>query len=330
LGLNRRKFAAGIGSVAAWPFAARAQQAERVRRLGVLLGFPVKDREGELRVSAFRNALAQAGWIEGRNLVIEERWAGDDKESIAALAKELVTLKLDAIVGHNTPQVAALLGETSSIPIVFTSITNPVGSQFVDSFRPSGNATGFMNSESTLGGKWLQILKEIAPGISKITLIFDPDVAPFGLDFLQSAQAAGSPLSVKTNLEPIRDRQDMEKVIAAVGSERNTGLIVVPDTFTSAHRTDILALVKLHSVPAIYGYRYFVADGGLVSYGVDVIDLFKRAAGYVDRIFRGATINELPVQRPSKFELVINLKTAKTLGLTLPPTLLATADEVIE
>jgi putative tryptophan/tyrosine transport system substrate-binding protein len=302
-----------------------------VRRVGILLAFPAKDVEGELRLSAFRNVLAQAGWIEGRNLVIDERWAGDDKDRITTGAKELVAFKPDAIIGHGTPHVAALLRETRTIPIVFVTVADPVGSAFVNNYaRPAGNVTGFTNSEPTVGGKWLQLLKEIAPGISKVTLIFNPDTAPYGSDFLRAAQAAGNPLSVATNLEPIRDMQDIEKIIAAVGGERNTGLIVVPDIFMSVHRSDILALTKFYGVPAIFGYRYYVTDGGLVSYGVDVADLFKRAANYVNLIFRGATINELPVQRPTKFELVINLRTAKALGLTVPQTLLVAADEIIE
>jgi len=331
--MKRREFITLLGgAAAAWPLAARAQQAERVRRIGVLMGYPERDSKGQAEIAAFRGELQTLGWTEGRNSLIDTRWATPgDVESMQRFAKELVALAPDVILSHTTPTTTALLQQTRIIPIVFTIVGDPIGSGFVASFpRPGGNVTGFNVSEPTQGGKWVELLKEIAPRVARIAMLFNPVSAPYADYWLNPFKAAATSFAVKAIPSPVRDGLELDSVVAAQAREPNGGLIVMPDSFMDAHRVDITSLAARYRLPAIYPYRFFAEVGGLLSYGVDHTDNFRRAATYVDRILRGAKPSELPVQAPVKFELVINLKTAKALGLEVPPLMLARADEVIE
>jgi putative ABC transport system substrate-binding protein len=330
--IGRRELMTLLGGAAAWPVAARAQQAERVRRIGMLIGYAENDLETQARLAAFRQGLEYLGWTEGRNVRVDYRFAPSGPEEAQRFAKELMNLRPDILVGNSTPATAALLHETRTIPIVFVGVSDPLGSGFVASItRPGGNTTGFTNFEPSLIGKWLELLKEIAPRIVRAAVIFNPKTAPGQGSFFM---APFEPIARSLKVEPIEarvsDATGIESAVTAVGREPGGSLIVMPDAFTTVHRQLIILLATRHGLPAIYPYRYQAVDGGLLSYGVDTVDLLRRAAPYVDRILKGEKPADLPVQAPTKFELVINLNAAKTLGLAVPPSLLARADEVIE
>jgi putative ABC transport system substrate-binding protein len=330
--MKRREFITLLGGAAAWPFAARAQQGVRVRRIGVLMGYAESDLDAQTKIAAFREGLQKLGWAEGRNVRIDTRWPiPADVESMQRLAKELVALQPDVILSHITPTTAALLHQTRTMPIVFAAVSDPVGSGFVASFsRPGGNVTGFTSIEPTMAGKWLELLKEIAPRVARIAFLFNPVTAPYAEYFLNPLKVAAPSLGVKAIAAPVRDTSELESVVAAQAREPNSGLIVTPDSFMDVHRAEVTSLAARFHLPAVYPFRQFSEVGGLLSYGNDQADNFRRAAVYVDRILAGAKPGELPVQAPVKFELVINLKTAKALGLDVPPLLQQRADEVIE
>ena len=328
--MRRREFMTVLGGAAiGWPLAARAQ-GERMRRIGVLMGIAESDPARQSFVTAFTEALQELGWSSGRNIHIEYRWGAGDAERIRDFARELVEMQLDLIVGHTTPVVAALKAQTRTIPIVFTQVSDPVGSGFIDGFaKPGGNITGFTNLESSMSSKLVELLKEVAPTITRVAVMFNPDTAPDrGSYFLRPVEAAAPSLHVEVIPAPVHNDAEIEAAITTLAPA--TGLIVMPDVFILAHREQILALADRHRLPAAYAYRLFAASGGLLSYGTDLADLFRRAAPYVDRILNGTKPAELPVQQPTKFELVINLRTAKALGLNVPLSLQAGADEVIE
>jgi putative tryptophan/tyrosine transport system substrate-binding protein len=330
--MKRRQFITLLGgAAAAWPLAARAQQRERVRRVGVLIGLPATDPEAQASLAALRKGLAERGWSEGRNLHIESRYATNAAE-LARVAVELVSLMVDVIVARSTPMVAALLRETRTIPIVFVVVAEPVESSFAASFnRPGGNATGFTNMPPSIGGKWPEILKEIAPSVRRIGVLFNPNTTPRrGADFLVPIGSAARALSLTVIESPLQAEAELARAVASLANEPDTGFIALPGLFTTQHRQNIAELANFHRLPSVYPYRYFVTAGGLVSYGAHLVDQFRQAAGYVDQILEGAKVSDLPVQQPTKFELVVNLKTAKALGLTVPDSLLARADEVIE
>jgi len=321
--MKRRDFISLLaGAAAAWPRAARAQPGERVRRIGVLMALAPSDPEAQLRVRAFEAGLRDLGWSEGRNLRIDYRWAPGDAGALRAQAAELI---------RSTPVLAALRQDGLALPIVFVQVTDPVGGGFVPNFtRPGGHVTGFTSFEFTIGSKWLEALKLVAPAVTRVALIFNPDTAPFAAKFWQPVEQASPSFDVAPMQAPVRDVGEIERTIAGFARDGNGGLMVLPDVSTINHRDLIIALAARHRLPAVYPFRLFAASGGLISYGSDVTDIYRRAAGYVDRILKGAIVGDLPVQAPAKFELVINLKTAKALGLTVPPLLLARADEVIE
>jgi putative tryptophan/tyrosine transport system substrate-binding protein len=328
--MRRREFIALLGGAAAWPLAARAQQPE-MRRIGVLMSLAESDPEAQARVAAFRKGLQTLGWAEGRNVRIDIRWAASDATLMQRFAKELIALQPDLILSHNTPTTASLLQQTRIIPIVFVVVSDPVGSGFVASFpQPGGNVTGFTNIEPTMAGKWLELLKEIAPSVARVALLFNPATAPYAEYYLGPFKAAAASLALEMIAAPVRDTSELESAIAAQARAPNGGLVVMTDSFLVAHRAEITSLAARYHLPAVYPFRFFVELGGLLSYGNDLFDSFRRAATYADRILKGATPNELPVQAPVKFNLVINLKTARALALEVPPTLLARADEVIE
>jgi putative tryptophan/tyrosine transport system substrate-binding protein len=330
--MTRRAFILALGGAAAWPLAARAQQAERMRRIGVLMGYPENDLEGPAFFAAFREGLEKLGWVEDRNIRFDIRWATpDDAEARQRFAKELVALQPDLILSSVTPTTAALLQQTRTIPMVFATVSDPVGSGFVASLaRPGGNVTGFQAMVGSLAGKWLELLKEIAPRVARVAMLFNPAVAPYAESFLNPFKAAASSFAVEAIAAPVRDMSELESVVAAQARSPNGGLIVMPDTFTDVHRAEITSLAARSGLPAVYPRRIFTELGGLLSYGIDQLDLYRRAATYADRILKGAKPSELPVQAPVKFELVINVKTAKALGLDVPPLLQQRADEVIE
>jgi putative ABC transport system substrate-binding protein len=330
--LKRREFITLVGSAATWPFTARAQQPGGMRRIGVLMAYPESNPEGEADVTAFRQGLQTLGWIEGRNIRIDTRWATpDDTESIQRFAKELVAMQPDLIFSQNTPTTAAVLQQTRTIPIIFAIVVDPVGSGFVASLaRPGGTATGFMNFEPSMAGKWLELLKEIAPRVRRVAFFFNPATAPYADYFLKPFKAAAASFVVEAIAAPVHDMSELESVVAAHAREPNGGIIAMPDSFLLAHLAEITSLAARYRLPAIYPYRFFPKFGGLLSYGNDRLDNYRRAATYVDRILKGDKPNELPVQAPVKFELVINLKTAKALGLDVPLFLQQGADEVIE
>jgi putative tryptophan/tyrosine transport system substrate-binding protein len=331
--MKRREFITLVGgAAAAWPLAARAQQPERMRRIGVLMAYAKNDREYQSHLAAFREELHKLGWTEGRNVQIDYRWAALDPESMRRLAKELIALQPDVILSSSSPTTASLLQETRSIPIIFANIGDPVGSGLVASLsRPGGNATGFMLFEGSLAGKWMELLKEIAPRVSRIAAMFNPATAPRGgAYYLASVEAAAQSFGVEAIASPIHVESDLEAVIATQARQPNGGLIVMPDAFLVGHRREVTSLAARYRLPAIYFYRVFAEIGGLVSYGNDPVDNYRRSATYVDRVLHGARPSELPVQAPVKFELVVNLKSARVLGLDVPPSLLARADEVIE
>jgi putative tryptophan/tyrosine transport system substrate-binding protein len=331
-GVDRREFITLLGgAMAAWPLSARAQEGDRMRRIGVLLGVAERDLEAQARVLAFRQGLHDHGWTEGRNVRIDWRWAAAEPERMRTYAAELVALAPDVILANTTPVVAALLQATRTITIVFVQVVDPVGSGFVSSLaRPGGNVTGFITFEFSMGGKWLQTLKQIAPRVKRVALVFNPDTAPFGRSFVKVVEDAAPSFAVEATALPVRADAEIERAVAAFATRPDGGLIVLPDIFNTSHRETIVALAARHGLPAVYPFRYYATSGGLVSDGVDEADLYRRSASYVDRIIKGGKAGELPVQAPTKFELVINLKTAKALGLDVAPGFSARADEVIE
>jgi putative ABC transport system substrate-binding protein len=331
--MRRREFITLVGGAAAgWPMIVRGQQPERMRRIGVLMPLGATLPSLKLEVAAFVRQLQDLGWAEGRNLQIDYRFADGDAERMDVFAGELVALEPHVIFGRSTPVTAALMKQTRTIPIVFAVVSDPVGDHFVESLaRPGGNVTGFTNVESSLAGKWLELLKEIAPDIKRVAFIFDPKLAPGGGSYYtRLVESAAPSLAVAAIASPAHDAVEIERSISEFVREPNGGLLVLPDGTTNTHRGRIVALAARHRVPAIYAFPDIVMDGGLMSYGVDVVDLFRRAASYVDRILKGAKPAELPVQLPTKYQLVINLKTAKALGLNVSSQLQQRADEVIE
>jgi ABC-type uncharacterized transport system substrate-binding protein len=309
----------------------RAQRDERVRRIGVLMAYAESDSEAQAYLAAFREALQQLGWTEGRNIEIVARWAALDLAAMQRFAKELTALQPDLILSHSTPTTVALLQQTRTIPIIFGIVSDPVGSGFVASLsRPKGNATGFTNIVDSMAGKWLELLKEIAPRVSRVGFLFNPSTATYAEYYLAPLKAAAASLAVGAFAAPVRDESELDPVIATQAREPNSGLIVMTDSFTSAHRAEITSLAARYRLPAVYPFRFFAELGGLLSYGNDRLDPFRRAASYADRILKGEKASDLPVQAPVKFELVINVKTARALGLTVTDKLLALADEVIE
>jgi putative tryptophan/tyrosine transport system substrate-binding protein len=332
IGIGRRQFISALGgATVVWPLAARALQPDGIRRIGWLVGLQESEPEARRRTVAFVQELAHLGWTQGRNIQIDYRWLSDSIERNETYAQELAALKPDVLVASSTQAVKELRQMAGIVtPIVFAIVTDPVSSGLVTSLAsPGGNTTGFTNFEFTMGGKWVEVLKQAAPRVAKIALIYNPKTTPYA-GYLKSIETSAPSLGVELTARGITDATEIAPVIAATGAGSDGGVIVFPDFFTSANHELIIAAAAQNHVPAIYPYRYFAADGGLISYGVNTAEEFRRAAGYVDRILRGASPGELPVQAPNKFELVINLKTAKALGLGLPQTLLATADEVLE
>jgi putative ABC transport system substrate-binding protein len=327
--LKRRGFITLLGSAAAWPLAARAQQRERMRRIGVLMTTAADDPEGQARVAAFLQGLQQWGWAVGGNVQIDIRF-GADNAVTRKHASDLATLAPDVILANSSAAVAALLQATRTVPIVFAIVADPVGAGFVDSLaRPGGNATGFTPFEYDIGGKWLELLKEIRPGITRVAVIRDPATA-VGLGQFGAIQAVAPSLGVQVSPVNLRDAGEIEPAIAAFVRSSHEGLIVTGSPLALGHRDLIVSLAARHKLPAVYPARFFAAAGGLISYGPDFLDQFRRAAGYVDRILRGDKPTDLPVQAATKYQLTINLKTAKALGIDIPATVLARADEVIE
>jgi putative tryptophan/tyrosine transport system substrate-binding protein len=330
--MKRRDFIAVIASaVVAWPAAARAQQSKRMRRIGLLTGLAESEPSITRNLREFRLALEKLGWIDGQNLQLTTRYAAGDLEQARILSRELVGLDPDLIVGHTTPVAAALQQATHTIPIIVVSVTDPVANGFVNSVaRPGGNITGFTNYEFSMGAKWLEILRQIAPDTRRVSLMLNPDTGSYYVNYLHSVESVALASAVQATLAPVRDASEIETVITALGREAGGGLIVLPSAPITIHIPQIIELAARYRLPAVYPFRAYAEEGGLVSYGVDLDDLFRRAGDYVDRVLKGDKPAELPVQAPTKFELVINLKTAKAQGLTVPPKLLALADEVIE
>jgi putative tryptophan/tyrosine transport system substrate-binding protein len=329
--MRRRNFIALLSGPAAWPLAARAQQDERVRRIGVLMGTAERDPEHPSRIAAFEQGLGKLGWRNGGNIRIEYRYGDGDVERMRKFAAELVALAPDVVLATNTPTLVALRQQTQTIPTVFVSVSDPIGSGFVASLvNPGGNVTGFITVEPSLGAKWLQLLKEIAPSVKRVAVVFRPETAPHAGLFMRAAEAAASTLGVEVIAAEARDDAQIEAAFAKVGREAGGGVIGMADNLIVVRREQIVALAAKYRLPAIYPYRFFVTGGGLISYGVDLLDLYRPAAIYIDRILRGAKPADLPVQAASKFELVINLTTAKALGLDVPLSLMIRADEMIE
>jgi putative ABC transport system substrate-binding protein len=329
---RRREFITLLGGATiGWPLVARAQQTERMRRIGVLMPQSESDPEWRSLTTAFASRFRELGWIEGSNVRIEYRWVGDDMTRVASLAKELVELQPDLLFGATTPVAQALRQYTLAIPIVFAQVADPVAGGLVTNLaRPEGNITGFTTVEYAVAGKWLEALKECAPSLTRAAVLFDP-VNPVWAFVVRAMEPAARALAVQLIPFPVHGDADIERAfVEFLAKPTNGGVITIPTPGTTAHRSKIIALAAQFRLPAIYGFRYFVTDGGLMSYGNDVPDMYRQAAGYVDRILKGARPADLPVQQPTKYELVINLKTAKAIGLTIPPTLLVRADEVIE
>ena len=330
--MKRREFITLLGgSAVMWPVAARAQQRDRVRRIGVLVVTPETDRESQARIAAFQDGLERTGWTIGGNLLIDRRWGISDLERAHAAIAELLKLGDDVIVANGVPGLRAAQQASRAVPIVFTGVSDPIALGFIESLaRPGGNITGFTLLEPTIGSKWLELLKEIAPRVTRVAVLFNPDTAPAVVQFSRSAEAAAQKLAVQLLMSSVREPAEIDAIIMKLGNETGGGLMFPTDTFTTRHRKLIVELTSRYRLPAVFGFRNFADEGGLISYGVDVRYQFGQAAAYVDRILRGEKPADLPVQQPIKFELVINLKTAKTLHLDVPPTLLVAADEVIE
>jgi putative ABC transport system substrate-binding protein len=330
--MRRRDFIKFVGTAPAWPLLARAQQRERVRRIGVLMAHREGDPEFQDYLSAFRQGLQKSGWVEGRNIQIETRWGAlDDTDVRQQSAKEILALNPDIILTQNTPPTASMLQQTQTVPVVFVIVTDPVGSGFVKSLsRPGGNATGFTIMEPTTSGKWLELLKEIAPQTKRAAFLFNPRTAPFANYYLNPFKAAAASLGVEAVAATVDSKSDLETVFAVQAQSPGTGLVVMPDGFLNVYRTEIVSLAARYHLPAIYPWRFFTELGGLMSYGFDQRDSFRTAAIYIDRIMKGEKPADLPVQAPTKYELVINRKTAKLLGLPLAGSLVARADDLIE
>jgi len=329
--MRRRSFITLLGGAAvAWPLAVRAQQAVRVRRIGVLVAFAEDDPETKTRLAAFRRGLERRGWTEGLNVHIDARFAAGRPAQFQVLAKELVALQPDVILAQTPPITDALQRESPTIPIVFVSVSDPIGSGFAASLaRPGGNITGILQFEAGITGKWLAMLKEIAPRLARAALLGNPKTTAYDY-FLQAAEATAPSLAIEVVPGRVESAADIERVIVDLSHVPNSGLFLPPDTTTAVHRDFIIALASRHRLPSVYSIRFFVAAGGLMSYGIDQVDVFQHAASYVDRILRGANPADLPVEAPTKYETILNLKTAKALGLDVPPSLLVRADEVIE
>jgi putative ABC transport system substrate-binding protein len=329
--MRRREFITLLGSAAAaWPLAARAQQRERTRRIGVLMNLASDDAEGQARLAAFLQGLQEAGWAVGRNMRIDLRWGGGDPESFRKQAAELVALAPDVVFASGIPAATPLLQATRTVPIVFAQVVDPVGAGLVASLaRPGGNATGFTSPEYGFAGKWVELIKEIAPGVTRVAVLRDA-TSSSGIGYMGAVRLAASSFGMELTPVGITDAGEIERGVTAFGRASNGALIVTGNTLTMVHRELIITLAARHRLPAVYALPLFANDGGLISYGPDSIDPYRRAAGYVDRILKGERPADLPVQQPTKFELIINLKTAKALGLEIPPTVLARADEVIE
>jgi putative ABC transport system substrate-binding protein len=328
--LKRRAFISLLAGAAVWPRAVRAQQRERMRRIGVLMPFASDDAEGQARLTAFTQALAQLGWTVGQNVRIDYRWGLGTAEALRKPAAELVALAPDVILASNSSAVVPLLEASRTVPIVFAAVADPVAAGYVESLAwPGGNATGFTNLEYSIGGKWLELLKDIAPRVTRAAILRQSDIA-VGPGIFGIIQALAPSLGVEVRPVNVRDAAEVERDLTAFAQGANSGLIVQGSPGVVTHRDLIIGLAARHRLPAVYTARVFVDAGGLISYGTDLLDQHRRAAGYVDRILKGTKPADLPVQAPTKYELVINLKTAKALGLDVPPTLLARADEVIE
>jgi putative ABC transport system substrate-binding protein len=328
--LRRREFIAGLGGAAAWPLAARAQQGGLLRRIGVLMSGDENDPVWKPRLSAFTQALADLGWTDGRNVRMDLGWGGGDINRIRALAQELVGPKPDIILTDTTPATVAVQRETRTMPIVFANVSDPVASGIVPRLdRPSGNVTGFATYEASMGGKWLELLSEIAPGLKRAAIMFNPDMVTTST-FMPSFEAAARSLKVVPIMAHVRSDAEIETSIIAIGREPGGGLVVMPDAFAVAHGAPIILAAARNNVPAVYADSVWARNGGLLSYGPDRVDNWRRAATYVDRILRGEKPGDLPVQLPTKFEMVVNRKTARALGLAIPPSILLRADEVIE
>jgi len=329
--MRRREFMTALGGAAvAWPLTARAQQGELVRRVGVLVGFRANDPQGEARVAALRQGLQALGWIDGRNLRIDLSWGAGDADSVRKRAAEMMALAPEVVLAAGSSAVAALQQQTRALPIVFVQVVDPVGGGFVESLAaPGGNVTGFTQFEYGISGKWLELLKELAPSVTRVAILRDPGIAA-GAGQLGAIQSVAPSFGVELRPLDVRDEPDIERGIAAFARTSNGSLIVTGANLANTHRKLIITLAARNKLPAVYTNRFYVADGGLISYGADPVDQYRRAASYVDRILKGEKPADLPVQAPTKFELVINLKTAKALDLDVPPSLLARADEVIE
>jgi putative ABC transport system substrate-binding protein len=331
--MRRREFITLLGgATAAWPLAARAQQPDRVRRVAVLMGYSETDLEAKELLWEFKQGLSELGWIEGRNLLMVVRWAPGRTDLMRTFAKELVGLQPDVILADSTPVTAALKRETLTIPIVFAAVADPVGSEFVASLpRPGGNITGFGSLETSMASKWLELLTQIAPGVKRAAMMFNPDTAPYVNSYvLPSFEAAAQSFKVALIAAPVHRDSEIETIITSLGRQPGWGLLALPDNFVEINRASIISLAAQNNVPAVYQTPVISRDGGLLSYGANFRDIFRRAARYVDSILHGAKPSELPVQMPIKYLMIINLKTAKALGLTVPPALLVAADEVIE
>ena len=331
--MKRREFITLLGGAAtAWPLTARAQQPERMKRLGVLTGLTVDDVQQHAELEALMQELQKLGWSDGRNIQVYYRGGASDADQAWTSAKELIELRPDVILAHTTAAVSALAQQTRTIPIVFVLVSDPVGNGFVENWtKPGGNITGFTDFEPPMAGKWLGLLKQIAPHVTQVALLFNPETAPGGgAVFLDPIEKAAPGFGLNWMAAPVRNADEIETIGGVLGRHGATGVLVMPDVFTTAHREQIIALAAHYRLPAAYAYRYFATDGGLMSYGIDPADQCRQAAAYVDRILRGTPAGLLPIQAPTKFELVINLKTARTQGLDLPPMLLALADAVVE
>jgi ABC-type uncharacterized transport system substrate-binding protein len=328
--MRRREFLGALGGAAAWPLAARAQQGERMRRIGVLMNFAVDDPEAQSRNAGFLQGLSELGWTVGRNLRIDYRWGAGDTDRHRQYAAELLALAPDVILANSSAALSSLLQATRTVPIVFTTVADPVGAGYVDSLaRPGGNATGFLLWDYSIAAKWLELLKEIAPHVTR-AMVFRQSAIAAGPGQFGVIQAAAPSLGVDLRVADVRDAREIERAVTTFAQGSNGGLIVTGSPGALSHRTLIVALAARHRLPAVYSARVFAVDGGLISYGPDSVDQLRRAAGYVDRILKGEKPADLPVQAPTKYELVINSKTAKAVGIDIPPTLLARADEVIE
>jgi putative tryptophan/tyrosine transport system substrate-binding protein len=329
--MKRREFITLLGGAAVWPLAAYAQQPQRTPQIGVLMGVAESDTEGQARIAAFRQGLADLGWTDGRNLHLVYRWAAGDVDRIRSYAAELVAFAPEVLVGNGTPALTALRDATRSIPIVFVVVNDPVGQGFIANLaRPGSNITGFSFLEYSMIGKSLELLQQLAPTVHRFAIMFNPETTPHYAIFLRSFETVPPPRPLEIKAAPIGNEADINRAVAQLASDPGGGLIVPPDTFTVVHRALIIRAAAQHRVPAIFTYRQFVREGALIAYGPDTTDIFQRSASYVDRILKGANPGDLPVQAPNKFELAINIRTARMLGLEVPPTLLALADEVIE